>query len=570
MVQCTMNSYLAGAEDMEHSGLYLGTAYYIEAVTQEEIPRDLEYMAQAGINFLRVGEKSWPFWEPEQGQYDFSRLHDFLRLCQKKGFSVVITLPSDKCPGWLAGEALNSPGFRKSNDRLIQRLTQVTGAFSCVTGYQVDAVCDNGVLAQHQCNLIKQLLGQECYVIGLENRRCTDALPGSENWNAVGCTLYHKTGLKNNGSDLTFLGDLARAGRQEPYIVLETQCQGKLGELPYPGQLRLSAFHHIASGAGGICYRTWHSDTQAGSDRKGVVGYDGLPGRAYREVSRIGQEFQILCRHLSGLKKCCRAAVVVSPKSAALMPQLGGKTYTDYLRWICDGFYRLNIELDLLPDTCRDFSDYALVVTPCLYSAEDDLITALRNFVAEGGNLISTFRSFFADGQGNIRKDIQPYGMTDVFGMCYEDFTVPEETCLPEYMAEVSGFMELLELRGAMSLAIYDSPAWRGVPAASCCRFGKGQAAYFGCYSEEGFEPILLRLLAMWHIPVPETSWPVVQKRAISREGKPLTFLLHYSPASRVISSPATGTELFSGIHLDEGEPLELKGWDVKILEGDL
>ena len=48
-----------------------------------------------------------------------------------------------------------------------------------------------------------------------------------------------------------------------------------------------------------------------------------------------------------------------------------------------------------------------------------------------------------------------------------------------------------------------------------------------------------------------------------------LTFLLHYSPASRVISSPATGTELFSGKRLDEGEPLELRGWDVKILEGD-
>ena len=31
-----------------------------------------------------------------------------------------------------------------------------------------------------------------------------------------------------------------------------------------------------------------------------------------------------------------------------------------------------------------------------------------------------------------------------------------------------------------------------------------------------------------------------------------------------------SGTELFSGRHMDEGEPLELKGWDVKILEGDL
>ena len=316
--------------------------------------------------------------------------------------------------------------------------------------------------------------------------------------------------------------------------------------------------------------RSWHSDWAPGTDWKGVVGYDGKPGRAYREVSGIGAELKTLGDKLYGLRKQNRVAVVASAASARQMPKVGSKTYADCLRWICDSFYRLNIELDLVPDSCRDFSEYALVVTPCLYSVEDPLIMALRNYVAEGGCLISTFRSFFTDGAGNIRRGAQPYGMTDLFGMYYEDFTVPEETCLPEYMAEVSDFMEILEPEEAVSLAIYDSPAWRGKSAASCCRFGKGQAAYFGCYSEEGFEPILLRLLAMWHIPVPETAWPVVQKRAISREGKPLTFLLHYSPACRVIPSPATGTELFSGRHMDEGEPLELKGWDVKILEGDL
>ena len=52
--------------------------------------------------------------------------------------------------------------------------------------------------------------------------------------------------------------------------------------------------------------------------------------------------------------------------------------------------------------------------------------------------------------------------------------------------------MELLHLNEAMGLAVYDSPAWRGIPAACCSRFGKGQAAYFGCYSEEGFEPYQL------------------------------------------------------------------------------
>ena len=554
---------------MEHSGLVFGTAYSIEGLTLTEVREDLANMAAAGMNLLRLGEELWPSWEPEEGEYDFRGLQQVLMLCREQGLDVLLTIPSGICPQWLRGKRLEI--WTGHNDGLIRRLAELVSSISCVRGFQVDATGRKEQLALHQCQLLKKCLGENTQVLAMMDRGSTDAYWEEANrFSLLGCRVYHEAGLKNSGAELTFRGDLARGNREKPYLVLETQCQGKLGQLPYPGQLRLWAFHHIASGSVGLCYRSWHSDCAPGSDWKGVVGYDGRPGRAYREVSDIGREWKRLGDKLYGLHKQNRVAVVASAASAQGMPKAGGKTYADCLRWVCDSFYRLNIELDLVSDSCRDFSEYALVVTPCLYSAEDSLITALRNYVAEGGCLISTFRSFFTDGQGNIRRGAQPYGMTDVFGMRYEDFTVPEETCLPEYVAEVSDFMEILEPEEAVSLAIYDSPAWRGKSAASCCRFGKGQAAYFGCYSEEGFEPILLRLLAMWHIPVPETAWPVVQKRAVSREGKPLTFLLHYSPACRVIPSPATGTELFSGKHMDEGEPLELKGWDVKILEGDL
>ena len=72
----------------------------------------------------------------------------------------------------------------------------------------------------------------------------------------------------------------------------------------------------------------------------------------------------------------------------------------------------------------------------------------------------------------------------------------------------------------------------------------------------------------MWHIPVPEISWPVVMKRGTNTDGKTITYLLHYSPDTRVIPSPVTGTELLSDKTLTEGEPIHLGPWDVKILEG--
>ena len=513
---------------MEQSGLYFGTAFYIDGVSPEQVRAELQAMVRAGMNLVRLGVRQW------QGQTE--EIRDALEAAGELGLYRVLLLPpeAEAIAAALPSDACLVDLRQGDRDRI--RLAQ---------------------MAEDR----KKIIVMTPLESSLDPFHAARKYP-------LGCGIFHGAGLKNTGSELNFQADMARGAAGDNFLVLETQSHGRLGQLPYPGQLRLAAFHHVAAGAGGVCYWPWRSE--GSGDCQGVIGYDGCQGRVYREISRIGREFSALEGHLAGLTKRSRIAVLVSPRSARLMPRLGEKGYEDYLKWVCDSFYRLNIEVDMLPDTCRDFSRYTLLVTPCLYAAEDSLTEAIRGYVAQGGYLLSTFRSFFADGEGRIRRGIRPYGMTDVFSMRSSEFTVPEEVCLPEYVAEVSEYMELLELEEAMGLAIYDSPAWRGVPAACCSRFGRGQAAYFGCYSEEGFEPILLRLLAMWHIPVPETAWPVVQKRGTNRDGKNLTFLLHYSPASRVISSPATGVELFSGRHLDEGEPLELKGWDVKILEGDL
>lgn len=550
---------------MEHSGLYYGAAYHIENVPPEQIREDLAAMEAAGMNVVCLEASCWQSLEPERGRFSLACLESALGLCRETGLETVVAVPGWPVPEWLK-DAEEETIFAAA--RILLEQLKTLGENYGVQAFQVDGRGEAGRrLARFQGAYLQE---RGCCVTNLSALE-TGADPFSDaKGQHFGCSIFHPAGLKNTGASLNFQGDMARCARNGNYLVARTQCRGGLGQLPYPGQLRLAAFHHVASGAEGVCYWPWRSDSLPGSDWQGVIGFDGVPGRIYDEVSRIGREFARLGSHITLLRKSSRVAVLVSPESARRMPKLGKKGYDDYLRWVCGSFYRLNIEVELVPDTRRDFSGYSLVVTPCLYCASETLIGALRSYVAQGGCLLSTFRSFFADEKGNVRRARRPYGMTDVFGMSCSEFTIPEEVCLPEYVSEVSDYMELLEPEDAMSLAIYDSPAWRGVPAACCSRFGRGQAAYFGCYSEDGLEPVLLRLLAMWHIPVPESAWPVVQKRGINRDGRSVTFLLHYSPASRVVPSPATGTELFSGKHLDEGEPLELKGWDVKILEGDL
>ena len=67
------------------------------------------------------------------------------------------------------------------------------------------------------------------------------------------------------------------------------------------------------------------------------------------------------------------------------------------MRWLADALYRRNIEFDMVSSGERDFSAYDFLVVPALYAASDDLLGALDRYVAEGGHLIATFRTGFAD-----------------------------------------------------------------------------------------------------------------------------------------------------------------------------
>lgn len=132
----------------------------------------------------------------------------------------------------------------------------------------------------------------------------------------AGCDIYHKSEGQLTGAEIAFCGAVARGLKQDNYLVLETQAQGNLGWLPYPGQLRLQAFSHLASGADCIEYWHWHSIHNAcESYWKGVLSHDMTPGQVYHEAASIGRDLQRLSPNLLHLKKQNQVAVVVSSRS---------------------------------------------------------------------------------------------------------------------------------------------------------------------------------------------------------------------------------------------------------------
>lgn len=419
------------------------------------------------------------------------------------------------------------------------------------------------------------------YSFGLQPE--VDQFDAAQALTIAGCDIYHPSEHALTGAEIAFGGALAYGLKKNNYLVLETEAQGNFGWLPYPNQLRLQAFAHLASGADGVSYWHWHSIHNAiESYWKGVLSHDFSEGAVYQEAATIGKDFQRLSSKLLHLKKENKVAIMVSNRSQTGLKwfptaQQGAQpdhNYSDYLRWLCDACYMLNIEYDIISDTERDFDQYDVLILPVLYAADEALITAVRDFVKDGGKLITTFKSCFANPELKIYADAQPHGLTECLGIHYDRFTKPVDVtlasdviALPEG-CQVTDWMELPETDGAEVLCSYVHPAWGNIPAVTRNRYGIGQAVYLGCcFESNGLKTLLSWLFQQWGIECLPYQFPIIVKKGINQDGHTITYYLNFSYQEHTLTDHPAGTELLSGDIVSSDTPLLLLGWGVKILE---
>lgn len=387
----------------------------------------------------------------------------------------------------------------------------------------------------------------------------------------IGTDIYCFDQDKLTGREIAFGGDAMRSLRKENYLVLESQAQAFKDWLPYPGQLRQMAWSHIASGACGVMYWNWFSlHNGLESYWKGLLSHDFEPNPTYEEAKSIGGELQRLSSKLTGLKKRNRIAMIVSTASVKAMqwfPTDKDLSYNDVVHWVYDALYELNLECDVLFAQEKDWSSYDLLIFPELYCTQEGLVQRVREFVERGGTVFATFRSFFADERCTIFHDKQPNGLTDVFGMTYNQYTRPVNVTVEG--AEASYWMELLKPEGAEAVANYGHKYWGEYAAVTRNRFGKGNAWYLGTMlPPEALKKYLLQSAEDSGI-VPETTlrWPFIVRSAMTPDGLPIHFLFNYSSEKTAVPCEWRAKELLTGRAYQAGEMLALDDWSVCILE---
>lgn len=373
----------------------------------------------------------------------------------------------------------------------------------------------------------------------------------------AGTDIYCPTGDALTGWEIAFGGDLMRPLKKAPYLVLESQTQAFTGWLPYPGQLRLMALSHVASGACGVMVWPWAS-LHGGIESywKGVLSHDGEPGETYAEMKAIGGELRCIAETLQETPIETKIAIVVSPEALHALrwfPTARDLSYNDVVNRFHRALYELGLTCDVIYDRETDWSGYELLLFPQLYAASDALIARVRDFVARGGSVFATCRSFFADENLLIRHERQPSGLTDVFGLHYDRFTKNRD----------HAWMELLEPDTAEILSHYEDPHWSGYASFTRHPFGRGQAWYLGCIlPPEELKTALKTAVEAAGIPLPPLRYPL-----LLRERGGLLFLLNESDSRQSFRFPCRGRELGSGRIYEEDSEASLPPWGALVLE---
>ena len=402
----------------------------------------------------------------------------------------------------------------------------------------------------------------------------------------AGTDIYHPTQDKLTGAEIAFGGDMTRSLKGDNYLVLETEAQGFPGWTPYKGQPRLQAYSHIASGANSVMYWHWHSIHNSFETYwKGLLSHDFQENETYREACIVGNEFQEIGGHFVNLKKKNDVAILVSNEALTALKWFGieavsgdnGKImYNDVVRWIFDTLYKMNVECDFLFPESENMADYKMIVVPALYAAPDELLSRLDRYVRDGGTLVTTFKTGFANENVKVSHEVQPHILRECMGYRYDQFTFPVDTGLQGEIAAEDGsdraevFMELLIPEGAEVLASYAHYNWNRYAAVTRNHCEKGYAYHIGCMTEEGFlKKVFMRALEDAGIRrETECEFPLIVRKGVNDLGKTVRFYLNYSGQEQAeVPVCADGRDLLSGDEIRKEERMTIPAWGLRIVE---
>jgi beta-galactosidase len=406
----------------------------------------------------------------------------------------------------------------------------------------------------------------------------------ARNLDIVADNPYFETQKAFDGRAIWFTGDVARSLKQRNYLVTETNAQtigwdSRTQYPPYPGQLRLAVYTHLAAGANMVAYWHW-SSLHYGQETywKGILSHDLEPNRAYAEMTRVAGELKKSGPQLVNLSKQNQVAILFSADSAnaiGYMPFSDTVGYMTVLNQMYGALYDLNVEPDFIP-AGASLSPYKVVLVPPLYSAPDEVLARLSEYVKGGGQVVMAFKSGFTNQHSTVRDVLAPGPLREAAGFHYQEFTSLAEpirlTPDPYGVGDQnrgSVWGEFLLPDTAEVVASFDDPYWK-FPAITRNRHGSGTLTYEGTVLTDALQREVIRdVLTRAGLAGPDQRLPgqVKVRHGRNARQKVLHYYLNFSGNQQAFTYPyGNGSDLLTGTAVRSGATVTLKPWDLVIV----
>jgi len=293
----------------------------------------------------------------------------------------------------------------------------------------------------------------------------------------------------------------------------------------------------------------------------------------------VASELKRLGPQLVNLRKDNPVAILVSVDSANAISYMPFSDHADYmslLHQMYNALYRLNVEPDFIPADGADLSRYEVVLVPPLYSASDAVLNRISEYVKNGGHLIMSLKSGFADDHSTVRDVMAPGPLRSAAGFHYQEFTNLAEPV--RLMPDVYGvgdqnkgsiWEEFIVPESAEIVETFDHSYWR-FPAITRNHYQRGTLTYEGTVLSDALQQETIRdVLKHAGLTSSDQGLPeqVKVRHGRNQYGKLVHYYLNFSGNEQRLTYPyGNGADLLTGSDLRQGSIVNLKPWDLVIV----
>ena len=325
---------------------------------------------------------------------------------------------------------------------------------------------------------------------------------------------------------------------------------------------KLTSIHTLSMGSDTIQYFQWRKGRGSFEQYHGAV-MDHLgrsDTRTFLEVKEVGEVLKRL-QQIQGSIIKPKVALIYDWDNKWAVEDCAAfskktKKYPETVMEMFNILTKLGVDVDVISQE-ENISAYHLVLAPMLYLLKPGTAKKFKDFVNNGGTLLSTYITGYVNENtlcylGGFPGD----GLTELFGLYSEeiDTLYPKDKNGVDFgdgkfisgQFAVKDYCDILKVQTAEVLANYTDDFYKGTPAITRNVYGEGKAYYVGARVETTcMEEILRTLLAETGVAAKELPKNVEYHKR-EADGEVYEFYMNYNEEAVAVEVEA-GVDLLTG-----------------------